>query len=131
LDGDGQHDPSEIPLLIKPIIEGEADIVIGIRSNFPHFSEKILSILTNLKVDIKDVSSGFRSIKREFAKKMDLHGNCLCGTFILEGYRRNARIKGVKITNRERVEGKRRVHPEHFKQIFIILWDLIRFTKIN
>ncbi len=31
LDGDGQHDPLEIPLLIEPIISGKADIVIGSR----------------------------------------------------------------------------------------------------
>jgi len=31
LDADGQHDPQEIPKLIKPIVEGKADIVIGSR----------------------------------------------------------------------------------------------------
>ncbi|MEM2613688.1 MAG: glycosyltransferase family 2 protein, partial [Nitrososphaerota archaeon] len=31
LDGDGQHDPDEIPKLIKPIVEDEADVVIGSR----------------------------------------------------------------------------------------------------
>ncbi len=31
LDGDGQHDASEIPQVIEPIIEGNADVVIGSR----------------------------------------------------------------------------------------------------
>jgi glycosyltransferase involved in cell wall biosynthesis len=31
LDGDGQHDPDEIPTLIKPIVENSADFVIGSR----------------------------------------------------------------------------------------------------
>jgi glycosyltransferase involved in cell wall biosynthesis len=31
LDGDGQHDPGQIPQLVAPIIEGKADIVIGSR----------------------------------------------------------------------------------------------------
>src|SRR4030042_6886904 len=31
LDGDGQHDPAEIPILIQPILEGLADIVTGSR----------------------------------------------------------------------------------------------------
>lgn len=31
LDADGQHDPAEIPFLLKPIMESEADIVIGSR----------------------------------------------------------------------------------------------------
>ena len=31
LDGDGQHDPSELPLLIEPLLAGDADIVVGSR----------------------------------------------------------------------------------------------------
>jgi len=31
LDADGQHNPDEIPLLMEPIIRGEADLVIGSR----------------------------------------------------------------------------------------------------
>jgi len=31
LDGDGQHDPTEIPVLIEPLLKNEADAVIGSR----------------------------------------------------------------------------------------------------
>jgi len=31
LDGDGQHDPTELPKLIEPVLAGEADIVVGSR----------------------------------------------------------------------------------------------------
>ncbi len=31
LDADGQHEPNEIPCVIKPIVEGAADVVIGSR----------------------------------------------------------------------------------------------------
>ncbi|HEY49630.1 MAG TPA: glycosyltransferase family 2 protein, partial [Dehalococcoidia bacterium] len=31
LDGDGQHDPKDIPNLIEPILAGEADVVVGSR----------------------------------------------------------------------------------------------------
>jgi glycosyltransferase involved in cell wall biosynthesis len=31
LDGDGQHDPDEIPSLLYPIVQGKADLVIGSR----------------------------------------------------------------------------------------------------
>jgi glycosyltransferase involved in cell wall biosynthesis len=127
LDADGQHNPSEIPLLIKPILDDTADVVIGVRPSFPYFSEKILSLLTNQIVDINDACSGFRAIKKEIAEKMELHGLCLCGTFILEAYRRNARIMGVPITIRDRENGERRIKSEHFKQFFIVIWDLLRF----
>jgi glycosyltransferase involved in cell wall biosynthesis len=40
IDGDGQHDPEEIPKLLEPIIQGNADFVIGSRylvgSNLKH-----------------------------------------------------------------------------------------------
>jgi glycosyltransferase involved in cell wall biosynthesis len=39
LDGDGQHDPSEIPLLLRPVIDGQADLVIG--SRFIRDSRKV------------------------------------------------------------------------------------------
>jgi len=31
LDGDGQHDANEIPKVVKPVLEGKADLVIGMR----------------------------------------------------------------------------------------------------
>ncbi len=31
IDGDGQHDPRDIPALIEPVLAGEADVVIGSR----------------------------------------------------------------------------------------------------
>ncbi len=43
LDADGQHDPADIPRVIKPILEGKADMVMGVRPNFPYFSERALT----------------------------------------------------------------------------------------
>src|SRR5262249_32488629 len=31
VDGDGQHDPTELPALLEPVLAGEADIVVGSR----------------------------------------------------------------------------------------------------
>src|SRR5207237_10435809 len=31
VDGDGQHDPTQLPALLEPVLAGEADIVIGSR----------------------------------------------------------------------------------------------------
>ncbi len=36
LDGDGQHNPDEIPQVIEPILKGEADMVIGSRFLRPY-----------------------------------------------------------------------------------------------
>lgn len=126
LDADGQHDPGDIPRVIQPIIEGKADLVMGERPHFPYLSEKILTWLTNLRVPCNDAATGFRAIKHEVARKMRLHGKCLCGTFVLEAAYHGARVTCVPISIRER-EGKRRIQTEHFNQFFIVLKDVIRF----
>ncbi|MBT9133124.1 MAG: Undecaprenyl-phosphate mannosyltransferase [Firmicutes bacterium] len=38
LDGDGQHNPDEIPQLLAPMLQGEADLVIGSRFLQPNQS---------------------------------------------------------------------------------------------
>lgn len=128
LDADGQHDPSEIPLLIQPIIENKAELVVGKRPTFPYLSEKILTWITNLRVPCKDVSSGFRAVKKDIAKKMKLTGECLCGTFILNAAMHGARIISVPISIHER-EGPRRIQTRHFRQFFIVLKTVLLFKK--
>lgn len=76
LDADGQHDPSEIPHLIKPIVDGKADIVIGSRyvekaCNLAPFYRRIGLNLINFfsrkigKIKVKDIQSGFRAYSRK------------------------------------------------------------------
>ena len=125
LDADGQHDPSEIPSLIEPILRGEADLVMGIRPELPYLSERILTSLTSMRVPIGDASTGFRAVRREIARKMSLHGACLCGTFVLEAHRRGARVAGVPISIKER-EGERRIQTRHFRQFFAVLLDVLK-----
>jgi glycosyltransferase involved in cell wall biosynthesis len=67
LDGDGQHNPDEIPSLINTLKEEKADIIIGSRfllneKNVPGYraiGNKILNIVTGGK--ITDTQSGFRA----------------------------------------------------------------------
>ncbi|MEM4489000.1 MAG: glycosyltransferase family 2 protein [Desulfurococcaceae archaeon] len=41
MDADGQHDPSYIPRLVKPILRGEVDIVVGSRFLFRETGEAV------------------------------------------------------------------------------------------
>ena len=73
LDSDGQHEPSDIPNLLAPILSGEADVVIGSRfvdgggaENMPAYRAlgiKVITAASNLSSDlnIKDTQSGFRA----------------------------------------------------------------------
>jgi glycosyltransferase involved in cell wall biosynthesis len=127
LDADGQHNPDEIPGLLEPILDDRADLVLGARAELPHFSERVIARLTRLKVDVSDASTGFRAIRRKIVDGMELHGACTCGTFVLEAYSLGARIAEVPITVGERKGGKRRIKTRHFKQIFYVLYDLLRY----
>lgn len=80
LDADGQHDPAEIPKLLKKLEEGN-DIVIGRRrkrkSEMPilrrctnFLSSHILSLI--LKQRVHDTQSGYRVIKAKVLKNLNL-----------------------------------------------------------
>ena len=82
-DGDNQYAGQDIPKLIKPILDGKADLVIGDRqiSKIPHFSpiKKFFqrlgsSIVRRLSggLRVPDVVSGFRAISREGAFSINI-----------------------------------------------------------
>lgn len=72
IDGDGQHNTQEIPLLIKPIEDGEADMVNGSRyldrkpngtPIYRRLGQTVLDKTTNINSGLKitDSQSGFRA----------------------------------------------------------------------
>ena len=76
LDSDGQHEPSDIPKLLKPILDGEAEFVIGSRfvdgggsEDMPSYRRlgiKVITAASNLSSDleIQDTQSGFRAFSK-------------------------------------------------------------------
>jgi glycosyltransferase involved in cell wall biosynthesis len=81
-DADNQYDASCIPDLVRPILEGRADIVVGARpiAHIEHFSivKKMLQKLGSFVVrmasgtDIPDAPSGFRAISRDAALRTNV-----------------------------------------------------------
>jgi glycosyltransferase involved in cell wall biosynthesis len=83
MDADAQHDPREIPGLIKAVAEG-ADLAIGSRSigreNIPSYrkvGQKVLSKLTGTlsKAKVMDTESGFRAFSRKAINTLHLKEN--------------------------------------------------------
>jgi len=81
MDGDGQHKPDDIPVLISAADETDADMVIGTRkfqqNKMPQsrfFSNSLGSRITSLIVgmEILDSQCGFRLIKNDVLKHMNL-----------------------------------------------------------
>ena len=80
LDADGQHDPSEIPRLVEPILKGEADMVVGSRYvggsrvDAPFYRRVGLRLINALSggsgdSGVSDTQSGFRTFS---AKALDV-----------------------------------------------------------
>ena len=76
VDGDGQHDPREIPILLEPILDGRADMAVGTRfagegSYRPPVGRRIgigifarvVSLVVGQRVT--DTTSGFRACNRK------------------------------------------------------------------
>jgi glycosyltransferase involved in cell wall biosynthesis len=76
VDGDGQHDPQEIPRLLEPLLEDRADMVVGsrfapgggyrgtpLRRIGIHLFAAIVSLLVRARVT--DTTSGFRAVNRK------------------------------------------------------------------
>lgn len=79
LDGDGQHDPAYISKLIEPILNGEADIVIGSRFIEKNGFQSSAARRAGIKVirgvirlccgvSVTDPTSGFRACGRKAAE---------------------------------------------------------------
>jgi len=83
LDGDAQHDPAQIPLLIEPLRDGTADMVIGFRNPaqmpfYRRIGRRVLDYTTAIRGMTTDSQSGFRALNRrafDALKRENLRGN--------------------------------------------------------
>ena len=88
IDGDGQHNPDEVPAVAAPVLEAGADLVIGSRflgtdAEIPlyrRFGQQVLNVFTNASADFKstDSQSGFRALSERALEASE--------TFVSEGY---------------------------------------------
>ena len=103
IDGDGQFSPDEVPKLMTPILNGDADIVIGNRfstneeiPSYRKIGNKILNQLTNLASDssVGDSQSGFRAYSKDIIKKIDFKSNGFAADseILISASKYNARI---------------------------------------
>jgi glycosyltransferase involved in cell wall biosynthesis len=104
-DADNQYCAADIPRLIKPVLAGKADMVVGTRpiSEIEHFSplKKVLQRLGSSMIrvlsgtDVVDAPSGFRALSREAAMRMHVFNKY---TYTLESIIQ-AGHKGMVVTS--------------------------------
>lgn len=118
LDADNQYDSKEIGLLIEPLTQRKADIVLGDRQvkKLDHMSiqkkignrlvSKILSSLINLK--ISDAQTGFRAFNREAIARLHIFSNyTYTQETLIQAKYKNLKIIEVPVTFRERHDKSR------------------------
>jgi len=129
IDADGQHNPEEITKLLKPILQDEADFVIGSRLIKVQGKRPLIRKISNflstslirlkLGINVKDTQSGFRALKREFLPEIESKRYEVETELLIKAVKKGARVKEVPA---ERIYG---IETGHFR-----FEDVIRFLKV-
>lgn len=93
MDSDGQHSADDLDEVIKPLVTGKAEAVIGVRpfEDMPKtrsFANSIMNLLTRIfyNVDVSDSQTGFRAITVDALNKISINatGYLISSEFIRE-----------------------------------------------
>jgi len=117
-DADNQYNGRDIPKLINPILNGEADIVVGDRQTqtIPHFSwtkkklqkwgSRLVKILSS--TEVPDATSGFRAMSRDAALRMNvLSGFSYTLETLIQAGKMRLAVKSVPIRTNEQTRKSR------------------------
>lgn len=141
LDGDGQHDPNAIPFLIKPIVRGRADVIIGSRllvdkPTIPAYRRLGIGIITalqkiNSKHSLTDAQSGLRAYNR---KALDLlepfeYGMGASAEILMKAYENRLIVKEVPIKAEYNVENPSTHNPVY--QALDVITSIIKYNSIR
>lgn len=132
IDGDGQHDVSQITKVIAPLQQGDADIVIGSRfiekegfqsSSMRRFGIRLLSTLIYLCTGRKilDVTSGYRAVNHKF---IQIYAESYPSDYpepeaIVAAVMHRGRIKEVPVIMKERNSGTSSIHA--WKSVYYMI----------
>lgn len=120
-DGDNQYRGDDIGLLVQPILEGRADLVVGCRSivSHPEFGpiKKILQLLGSAtlrgisKTTVRDAPSGFRAFSRETCQRIFLYSKfSYCMETLIQAGNSGARITSVDVRTNPMTRESRLFH---------------------
>ncbi|MGH9877104.1 MAG: glycosyltransferase family 2 protein [Nitrososphaera sp.] len=142
LDSDGQHNPDQIPLIIKPILDEGHDVVIGSRFINNEDSKKVpayrsfgIKAITKLMQltshrNLTDAQSGFRAYSKNALEKIDLteEGMAVSTEILMRAGQTNLHVKEVPISVRYDVEDAS-THNPILHGVGIVL-TIIKFLSV-
>ena len=144
LDGDGQHDPADIPDLIRPILEDRADVVYGNR--FPRITyrmpfvrrvgnalfRRLMRWLTHW--DVKDSQPGMFAVNDAYLQVCFIPGDYnYTQQVLLDAYLKGMRFEQTPIAFHRRKAGESFVSLKYpFKVLpqILLLMVLVRPLKV-
>jgi glycosyltransferase involved in cell wall biosynthesis len=136
-DADLEYHPSNYPVMLKPLIDGQADCVYGSRFQgdqpkrvlmFRHFmGNKFLTFLSNLftNVNLSDMETGYKAFRCDVLRKIKIVSNRF--GFEPEITAKIARMRcrmyevGISYFGRTYAEGKKITWIDGIKAIFVII----------
>jgi glycosyltransferase involved in cell wall biosynthesis len=137
-DADLEYDPQEYPRLIKPILDGKADVVYGSRFLghdprrvlfFWHYAgNRFLTLLSNMftNLNLSDMETGYKVFRREIIQDIGIEENRF--GFEPEVTAKIARLSGIRIFEvgisyygRTYAEGKKINWKDGIRAIYCIL----------
>ncbi len=134
MDGDMQNDPSDIPSMLEYVVNGDYDVVTGIRAQRKDsFVKKIPSKIANAlirrtaKLDIKDNGCALKVFTKDIAKDLNLYGEMHRFITLLAHFE-GARIKQVPVKHHARHAGSSKYGLE---RIFKVVADIMLLLFIR
>jgi dolichol-phosphate hexosyltransferase len=139
MDGDNTYDPYEIPLLIEPIINGRADIVLGNRfarmeegamNARNRFGNRMITGTMNslYRLNLKDSQTGFRALRKSALDLMEItsDGMPFASEMIIDARKKSLHVVEVPITYRPRI-GEAKLNA--YKDGSLIFTLIIRMVR--
>jgi dolichol-phosphate mannosyltransferase len=141
MDGDGSHDPADLPRLLAPIRRGEAEVVIGSRFvpgggvEGREWFRDLVSFLARcylrlvLGAGVHDPTSGYRVFKRQALEAIEPESLRASDPFIVAEVlyrcrRKGLRIVEIPITFRRRRGGFSKLRPRTLLAYLFRAWRL-------
>jgi glycosyltransferase involved in cell wall biosynthesis len=144
IDGDGQHDPDDIPKLIKPILLDEADVVNGSRyvrgitkdtPRYRRFGQVFLDRVTHWglsdDIAITDTQSGFRAFSMKSIPFFKFSSDELAidSEMLIDASKAKLRIQEVGVEVRYDVGRSSKNPVSHGVQVLVGVMRNIEFQK--